>query len=228
MPGRRGYENPRLDMFNVPPTDLIMSSRRVVRINPFNTGIHPVTFQVDRQEDFIDLNESFFEVEWTVKTAAGANLAQATLIGLVNNLAHTLFKQINVRLNGTLISPQTDTYHYKSYIEALLNHDRDDGETILTPHGWYNCLSVPSPGDADVMTANKLDPAHADYAALPQDFKNMVQSRIQFFWWKEGDFEVQTLPGSVSSKQVTGTWCSDPDRHVLQCPSSVDRPMGRC
>ena len=54
-------------------------------------------------------------------------------MGLANNLAHTLFKQINVRLNGTLISPQTDTYHYKAYIEALLNHDRDDGESILTP-----------------------------------------------------------------------------------------------
>jgi len=80
-----------------------------VRINPFNTGINPVTFQIDPQEDFIDMNESFFEVELAVKTAAGGNIAQATTVGLANNLAHTLFKQINVRLNGTLISPQTDT-----------------------------------------------------------------------------------------------------------------------
>jgi len=34
------------------------------------------------------------------------------------------------------------------------------------------------------MTANKLDPTHADYDALPQDLKNMVQSRIQFFGGK--------------------------------------------
>ena len=171
-----GVRNPRLDMFQTPPTDLSMSSRRVVRINPFNTGINLVTFQVDPQEDFIDLNESFFEVELAIKTTTGGNIAQANLIGLANNLAHTLLKQINVRLNGTLISPQTDTYHYKAYIEALLNHDRDDGETILKPEGWYNCLSVPSRGDADVMTANKLDPTHGDYKALPQDLKNMVQS----------------------------------------------------
>ena len=104
-----GVRNPRLDMFNVPPTDLSMSSRRFVRINPFNAGINPVTFQVDPQEDFIDLNESFFEVEWTVKKGDGNNLAAADLVGLANNLAHSLFKQINVRLNGTLISPQTDT-----------------------------------------------------------------------------------------------------------------------
>jgi len=111
-----------------------MASRRVVRINPFNTGINPVTFQVDPQEDFIDLNESFFEVEWGVKKSDG-NLLAADIMGLANNIANTLFKQINVRLNGTLISPQTDTYHYKAYLEALLNYDRDDGETILAPNG---------------------------------------------------------------------------------------------
>jgi len=86
-----------------------MSSRRLVRINPFNTGINPVTFQVDPQEDFIDLNESFFEVELTVKKSDATNLLIADVLGLANNLAHTLFKQINVRLNGTLISPQTHT-----------------------------------------------------------------------------------------------------------------------
>jgi len=94
-----GVRNPRLNMFRTPPTDVSMSSRRSVRINPFNTGINPVTFQVDPQEDFIDLNESFFEVELAIKTGGGGNLAQATLVGLGNNLAHTLFKQINVRLN---------------------------------------------------------------------------------------------------------------------------------
>jgi len=171
-------------MFNVPPTDLIMSSRRVVRINLFNTGIHPVTFQVDRQEDFIDLNESFFEVEWTVKKGDANNLAQVDTVGLANSVAHSLFKQINVRLNGTLISPQTDTYHYKAYIETLLNHDRDDGETILTPNGWYNCLGVPSRGEADVMTVNMLDTTNDDYKALPQDVKNMALGRVQFLGGK--------------------------------------------
>ena len=75
-----GVRNPRLDMFNVPPTDLIMSSRRVVRINPFNSGIHPVTFQIDPQEDFIDLNESFFEVEWTVKKSDNTNVVNTKII----------------------------------------------------------------------------------------------------------------------------------------------------
>ena len=133
-----GVRNPYLNMFKIPPTDLSMSSRRFVRINPFNVGINPVTFQVDPQEDFIDLKESYFEVELTVKKDNATNLAAADVMAPVNNLAHALFKQINVRLNGTLISPQTDTYHLKAFLETILNHDRDDGKTILTPEGWYN------------------------------------------------------------------------------------------
>ena len=39
----------RLDMFKVPLTDLSMASRRLVKINPFNKGINPVTFQVHLQ-----------------------------------------------------------------------------------------------------------------------------------------------------------------------------------
>ena len=177
-----GVRNPRLDMFHVPPTDLSMSSRRFVKISPFNAGINPVTFQVDPQEDFIDLNESFFEVELKVRKDNNTDLLWADLIGLANNLAHTLFKQINVRLNGTLISPLTDTYHYKAYIETLLNHDRDDGETILTPNGWYNSLDEPDDGDADEFTANMLDHAtpHADYVALDAQHKAEVDGRVQF------------------------------------------------
>ena len=127
-----GVQNPYLNMFKVPPTDLSISSRRFVRINPFNVGINPVIFQVDPQEDFIDLKESYFEVEIVMKKDNGTNLLIAYVIGLANNLVHTLFKQINVRLNGTLISPQTDTYHLKAFIEEILNHDGDGGNTILT------------------------------------------------------------------------------------------------
>lgn len=143
--------------------------------------MNPVTFQVDPQEDFIDLTESYFEVEVVAKKSSGTNLSAGDIMALANNLAHSIFKQINVRLNGTLISPQTDTYHYKAFIIAALNHDRDDGKTILVPEGWYNSLDVPDDGDADEYTANMLNPAHADYAALSDEKKALVNSRVQFF-----------------------------------------------
>ena len=35
------------------------------------------------------------------------------------------------------------------------------------------------------MTANKFNPAHPNYAALPEDQKNMVQSQLQFLGRKK-------------------------------------------
>lgn len=72
----------------------------MVPIQTFTTGINPVEFQVDPQEDYVDLSRSYFEVELALKKAAVGIRKSVP----VNNPAHTLFKQI-------IISPQTDTYH---------------------------------------------------------------------------------------------------------------------
>ena len=147
-------QNPSLNLFDVPPTDYSLVESRYVPINPFTTGIHPVDFQIDPQEDFIDLSNSFFELELKLKLDDGSNILAATRSTICNNLAHSLFKQINVRLNGTLISPQTDTYHHKAYIDAVTKNDRDDGETILKPEGWFNGLTCRNASDTG-LSANE-------------------------------------------------------------------------
>ena len=93
----------------------------------------------------------------------------------VNNLAHSIIKQIDMHLNGTLISPQSDTYHYKAYFERLLNFDRQDGETVLAPAGWFNQIDAPT-----TWTANNLDAAtpHNDFKALSENHKGMVKAMI--------------------------------------------------
>ena len=122
-------------------------------------------------------------LELVLKKDNNTNLAAADQILPVNNLAHALFKQIIVRLNGTLISPQTDTYHHKAFIEQILNNDRADGENLLPCQGWFNSLNVPDTADT-ALTANQLDPTHDDYAALPEDTKIAIQNRIQYLGGK--------------------------------------------
>ena len=175
----KGVMNPRLNLFSIPPTDLSMASRRYVKIAPFNTGINPVDFQIDPQPDFIDLNDSFIELELVLKKDNNTNLLVADRILPVNNLAHSLFKQIIVRLNGTLISPQTDTYHHKAFIEQILNNDRADGENLLPCQGWFNSLNVPDEADT-ALTATQLEIGHADYLPLPEDTKIAIQNRVQY------------------------------------------------
>ena len=86
---------------------------------------------------------------------------------LVNNIAHSIFKQISVRLNGI----HTDTYHYKAYIETLLNYNRDDGEMVLKPQGWFNAIDLP-----DDLTANQLNQAHNDFKALSEEYQHVVKT----------------------------------------------------
>ena len=174
-----GVKNPMLDLFDVPPTDLSLVASRYVPINPFTTGVHPIDFQIDPQADFIDFNHSYFELDLRLKLDNNDNIVTATQVSLCNNIAHAIFKQINVRLNGTLISPQTDTYHHKSFIDAVLNNDRDDGESILKPEGWFNGLTIRDQTQ-NVLTANELNLTHDDHKALPVDEQAWVGARVKF------------------------------------------------
>ena len=55
----------------------------------------------------------------------------------VNNWLHSLFSQVDVYLSGTLVTPSTNTYPYRAYIETLLSYGSEAKETQLTSQLWY-------------------------------------------------------------------------------------------
>ena len=101
--------NPSLNLFEVPDTDISYNGYRMVIINPTTTGITPMEFVVNPSEDYIDLNRSYFQIKLRLKYADDTNIVAASH-HIVNNMAHSIIKYLSVRLNGTLISPQTDIY----------------------------------------------------------------------------------------------------------------------
>jgi len=123
--------SPSLIIFGKPPTDLSIDAYRMVTIQPTTTGINPMEFIIQGLDSYVDLNRSYFTMELGLKKSDGNNLVANETLYPVNNLAHSIIKQIDLHLNGTLISPQSDTYRYKAYLERLLNFDRYDGETVL-------------------------------------------------------------------------------------------------
>ena len=141
-----------LSIFSVPSTDYDLQGYKMVPFSKLSTSITPMKFSVQALEDYVDLNRSYFVIDLRLSTSgtngivADANSASdannTKFTYAVNNLAHTIFKQINVRFNGTLMTEQTDTYPYSAYFQTLLNYSRDDGETLLAPQGWVNFLNV--------------------------------------------------------------------------------------
>lgn len=148
-------------------------------------------------------------------------------MGLVNNLARSLFKQIKGRLKGTLLNSQTDTYHYKAFIETIMNHDWNDERTILVPGttAWmFLTMETPTNTHPTYIVDNATP--HKDNNALCADKKSFGRQLNSVAGWKENDTEAVTLPGSVLSQKPTNSRYPDSNRDVLQCPGCVDHPMG--
>ena len=82
-------------------------------------------------------------------------------------------------LNGALISPQSDTYHYKAYLETLLNYDREDGKTVLGPQGWFNQVDFPPQwtGNNTNTTAN-AGCGHNDWQNLSANHKGALAAMV--------------------------------------------------
>ena len=168
-----------LDIFSVPSTDYDLQGYRMVPYHKLSSSITPMKFSVQQLEDYVDLNRNYFVIDLRLYSSstngivADANAASdannTRFVYSVNNLAHTVFKQINLRFNGTLMTEQTDTYAYSAYFQTLLNYHRDDGETLLQPQGWVNFLNIPAElaaagGNDDISTTNGW--AHGDTNAL--------------------------------------------------------------
>ena len=219
-------QSPRLNLFDIPSTDYTLVESRYVPINPFTTGIHPIDFQIDPQDDFIDMSKSYFEGELQLKLDNAGNIANDTLVTICNNFIHSLFKQINVRLNGTLISSQTDTYHHKAYIDAVIHNDRDDGETILKPEGWFNGLTCRD-ASGTALTANQLNVGHDDKVVLSEDEQNWIKSIKPWNGGKKSSISIQTLSGSLSSEQTTHARRANINSAILEQPRDLESKTWR-
>ena len=174
-PRSEGAINPASRVFKVPPTDISINAYRMVTIQPTTTGINPMEFIIAGLDDFVDLGRSYFTMELRLKKSDNGNLVANEKLWSVNNLAPSIIKQIDLQLNGTLISPQSDTYHYKAYLESLLNFDREDGKTVLGPQGWFNQVDFPSQWTAN--NTNSTGP-HAAYQALSANHKAALAASV--------------------------------------------------
>ena len=142
-----------LSLFDVPDVDYRYEASREVEFQPALTGIQPITFSIPGSDDYYDTNSLRFKVKvrLTDPAAGYTGLHAGLLISdanesrhvyCVNNFGHTIFRDITMRMNGVLMTEQSNTYHYRSYLETLLNFNREEGATKLAPQGWVNQLNV--------------------------------------------------------------------------------------
>jgi len=63
--------------------------------------------------------------------------AESNIAGCVNNLLHSMFSFLSVSLNDKPVNLHETNYHYKAYLEKLLNCGSDASGTHLVSSLWY-------------------------------------------------------------------------------------------
>ena len=138
-----------LDLFNVPATQTAIESSQWVEHRPLTSlsDSAPIEFVITGSgEEYVDLSETYIQVTAQVTKPDGGDLATKTPdgadgadigIGPVNNWLHSLFSQVDLSLNGRLITPSTNTYPFRAYMETLLTYGPAAKKSHLTGSLWY-------------------------------------------------------------------------------------------
>lgn len=130
-----------LDLFTHPPLQTGIVSSRWVEYTPtvnFSNGQLPICIEIPGTKgEYIDLSNIYHYMRLSIINATtNQKITDADEIGPINYLHNTIFKNVEVKLNKTLVSMNSD-YAYRSEIESHLNYNRDAKDSHLLSSLWY-------------------------------------------------------------------------------------------
>ena len=142
-----------LDLFHVPPTNTSIETGGWAVYHPvsiIDDENGPLEFNIAATEnEYIHLSKTllymvveFVKKNQDVKVDSTTDKTQEPFyikdnFGPVNNLASSLFSQIDVALKNESIETSNSTYAYKAYISDLLNYGEDAKNTFLQAGLFY-------------------------------------------------------------------------------------------
>ena len=169
------------EFFESPPTQTVVEGRKKVDFFPVAnvTDLGPLEFLVtSADDDYYDLNDHCLELKIKiVKRHGGADIVAADKVGPINFFLHSIFSQIDIHINGQLVSVASSTYPYKVYFEKQLNYDENIKETQFAS-GLY---AKDTAGKMDSLTANKGFTARAQYTALSKTVQLRGRLHVDIF-----------------------------------------------
>lgn len=136
-----------LDLFSTIPIQTAIESGALHTYRPItsisNNG--PIEFVVSGScaEEYIDLARVYIHVQAKITVppqpiAAGAVAPPPVpVIGPVNNWLHSMFSQVDVCLNQKCVTPPSNCYPYRAYLQNLLNYSSISKNSHLTSALFY-------------------------------------------------------------------------------------------
>jgi hypothetical protein len=170
-----------LDIFTLPPTQTVMESARWDTVQPYsNFSQGTVIFDIEGDNQcYLDLSQTELYVKCSVYSE-GTKLTELvaaptgkTIIGPVNNLLHSMFSQVQVKIAGTEVENSNSNYSYRAMYENLLCYGPDAKSSFLTMEGWVKDTAGSHNNVVDnAVTDPVVQPANAGWKARRVRYKN--------------------------------------------------------
>lgn len=162
-----------LDLFARPPIDVALESGEDIQYLPLtaldapdkaDTAPSPIEFVVPGQgSSYQDLASIHIRIKATVHSKTANVDKKCTLISLA---PHALFKQIDLFLNGVLVSYSSSNYPYRAMIETLLGHTANVKKDYLSMAIWEEREGKHNE-NLDMVFHPNLDMMHQSRYLLP-------------------------------------------------------------
>ena len=142
-PFSKRCDKSEVDLFSVPPTQQSLERGRWIDYAPISSVQNPdsaITFLIAGTDEYIDLSKTILTVTGNIMKKDGTTKLTGggqSNVAPVNNFLHSLFRQVDVYLNGKQVTPAMGTYAYRSYIETLLNYDVSAKESQFSSALYY-------------------------------------------------------------------------------------------
>ena len=128
-----------VDLFTVPATQVVLDKGQWIEYQPVSaiSATAPIEFQIVGTENYLDLAKTIILLKVKVTKADGSDLDTGEKTAPVNNFLQSLFKQVDLFLNGIQVTQSTGTYSYKSTLETLLSYGPAAKKSLLTGGLYY-------------------------------------------------------------------------------------------
>lgn len=192
----------QLDIFNLPGTQTAIQRTYYQDVLPISqlTGKGTIEFYISGNNgmEYLDLKNTQIHIKVRIKKLDGSNLPSNEYVGPVNSLLSSLFNQVDVSINGRIITPSTSYYQYKAYIQNLLKYGNDTKTSQLTTQLWKKDTSGHL-DDNDVhsgqntalferssyftksKTVDLVGPIHHDLFQMERFILNQVGLAVKFY-----------------------------------------------
>ena len=129
-----------LDLFAVPPTQTSIESGNWVEYIPISALAHglPIEFNIiGSGQDYVDLANTQLYVKVKITRGNDQDIDGTDHVAPINLTLHSLFSEVDFKLNDTLISSTNNMYPYRAYLETLLSYGEDAKKSQLTSSLYY-------------------------------------------------------------------------------------------